>query len=83
MARKKNVPTRKRTAFIALRDAITNASELGVFDELQGYCRDTNAVNDVCDAIQSMQNDFDLIGSMKAKNMGVKAVSEILSDYLS
>jgi hypothetical protein len=48
----------KAEALSSLKEAITKATESGLFDELAAYCGNPDSINDVCDAVASVKQYY-------------------------
>ena len=48
----------KAEALSSLKEAIAKATESGLFDELAAYCGDPDSINDVCDAVNSVNRHY-------------------------
>lgn len=48
----------KAEALFSLKEAITKATESGLFDELSAYCGNPDSINDVCDAVNSVKQYY-------------------------
>jgi hypothetical protein len=48
----------KAEALSSLKEAIAKATESGLFDELAAYCGNPDSINDVCDAVASVNRHY-------------------------
>lgn len=48
----------KAKSLSLLREAIKQATETGLFDELVSYCSNPNSINDVCDAVDHLLTEW-------------------------
>lgn len=71
----------KEKALSLLKEAIKLSTESGLFDELSGYCANSYSINDVCDAVDCLQQKYYYYHKWKSEEDGGLRHTTVISNH--